>query len=320
MPIKKILNLIIKNLHLKIISFILASIVFLAVHSYNNNEVIQNIDVHISLSIPQNYMIINKIPGKVSFLVKGSVSEIEELKKQNINLNIKIKGSKTILLSDYTVPKLEKMKIIQIIPKTLDIVIEKVMEKKVPIQFNVINELPAGYKYEKKPSLNKKYVTVIGPQSSVELLKKVYSEPLNQASIIGSESKILKLKLESPLIKFKDMREVSVSYKITEEYITKEMKELNINFLNCEMDKYNIIPLKDKVKLIVNMPYSLKNKFQPVDFLVYADLRNCEKFEYLTSIKLSVALPHKKITVKYLIPDTVILKKLKQKNKIKKEK
>jgi hypothetical protein len=254
-------------------------------------------------------MVVNKIPRKVSILVKGSLSEIKKIKKENISLPIHLKNSKTIILNEYSISEFKNVNIIQIIPKTIDIVIEEVVEKKVPIQFNVINEIPAGYQYKKKPVLNKQFVTIIGPKSSIDLLNKVYSEPLNQATIIGSESKILKLKLESSLLRFKNTREVSVSYKIVEEFITKEMKNLKIKFLNCDLDKNGIVALKNKVKLVVKMPYSLKNKFTDSDFFVYADLKNCSNFEYLTPIKLSIAVPHKKISTKYIIPSTIILKK-----------
>jgi hypothetical protein len=314
MLIKTIYNLLIKNLHLKIISIVLAFVVFLAVHIYNNKEVIQSLDINLSLSLPENNMVVNKIPGKVAILLKGPLSEIKKIKKENISLPIHLKKSKTIILNEYNIPEFKNIKVIQIIPKTIDIVIEEVAEKKVPIQFNVINEVPAGYKYKMKPKLNKKFVTVIGPKSSVDLLNKVYSEPLNQATIIGSESKILKLKLESSLLRFKNTREVSVSYKIVEEFITKEMENLKIKFLNCDLEKKGIKALKSKVKLVVKMPYSLKNKFNDSDFFVYADLNNCSNFEYLTPIKLSIAVPHKKISVKYIIPDTVILKKLHKKD------
>lgn len=316
MLIKTFYNLIIKNLHLKIISIILAFIVFLAVHIYNNKEVIQSLDIDLSLSLPKNSIVVNKIPRKVSILVKGSLSEIKKIKKENISLPIHLKESKTIILNEYNISEFKNIDMIQIIPKTIDIVIEKVVEKKVPIQFNIINEIPAGYKYKEKPKLNKKFVTVIGPKSSIDLLNKVYSEPLNQANIIGSESKILKLKLESSLLRFKDIREVSVSYKAVEEFITKEMKNLKIKFLNCDLEKNGIVALKNKVKLVVKMPYSLKNKFADDDFFIYADLKNCSNFEYLTSIKLSIAVPHKKISTKYIIPDTVILKKLHKKENI----
>ncbi len=313
MLIKTVYNLLIKNLHLKIISVVLAFIVFLAVHMYNNKEVIQSLDINLSLSLPENSMVVNKIPRKVAILVKGPLSEIKKIKKENISLPVHLEESKTIILNEYNISEFKNINIIQIIPKTIDIVIEEVAEKKVPIQFNIINEVPAGYKYKKKPELNKKFVTVIGPKSSVDLLKKVYSEPLNQATIIGSESKILKLKLESSLLRFKNTREVSVSYQLVEEFITKEMKNLNIKFLNCDLEKNGIKALKSKVKLVVRMPYSLKNKFNDSDFFVYADLKNCSKFEYLTSVKLSIAVPHKKITTKYIIPDTVILKKIHKK-------
>jgi len=314
MLIKTIYNLLIKNLHLKIISVILAFIVFLAVHINNNKEVIQSLDIDLSLSLPKNNMIVNKIPRKVSVVLKASLTEIKRIKKENIVLPIKLKKSQTIILNEYNIPELKDVSVIQILPKTIDFVIEKIVEKEVPIQFNTVNELPAGYRYKKKPRLNDKFVTVIGPKSSIDLLKKVYTEPLNQAEIIGSESKILKLKLESSLLRFKNKRETSVSYEIIEEYTTKEMKEIKVKFLNCELDKNNIKPLKDTVKLVVKMPYSLKDKFPQNDFFVYADLKDCSKFEYLTSIKLSVAVPHKKILVKYIIPDTIILKKLHKKD------
>ena len=94
MLIKTIYNLIIKNLHLKIISIILAFIVFLAVHIYNNKEVIQSLDIDLSLSLPKNSMVVNKIPRKISILVKGSLSEIKKIKKENISLPIHLKESK----------------------------------------------------------------------------------------------------------------------------------------------------------------------------------------------------------------------------------
>jgi YbbR domain-containing protein len=310
MLIKTIYNLLIKNLHLKIISIILAFIVFLSVKVYNNKEVIQNIDVNLSLSIPNNNILVNIVPAKVSIVVKGSLSEIKRIKEKNISLPIKIQQSKTIILTDYNIPELKDMEIIQVLPKTIDFVIEKIASKEIPIQFNTINELPAGYKYQKKPVLNKKTVIVEGPKSSIDLLDKVYTEPLNQSIIVGSESKILKLKLENSLLKFKETREVSISYSIIEEYITVEFQHIKVEFLNCNLEKNDIKPLKDEVKLTIKMPYSLKDKYSKNDFFISANLKNCENFESLTPIKLTSSLPHQKISLKYISPDTIILKKL----------
>jgi YbbR domain-containing protein len=302
-------NFLIKNIHLKIISLILAFVVFLSVHVYSNKNVLQSIDIGISLSIPSDMMVVNRPPAKISVLVKGSLSDIKKIMKKNISIPIKLEKSETIVIKDTNLPEMAGLKIIGIMPQSIDFIIEKIKTKKVPIQFNTINELPAGYKYEVKPHLTQKTVVVEGPESSINLLEKVYSQPLDQSKILGSESKILKLKLESPLLKFKNQREVSVNYKIIEEYITKEINNVKIKLLNCDLNKEGITALKKEVKLVVKMPYSLKDKYHNNDFFVYADLKDCSEYEYLTQIKLLTEVPHPKIIPQYISPDTIILKR-----------
>ena len=309
MVIKTVFNLLTKNLFLKILSLCIAFVIFLGVQLTNSKEVIQNLELDISYSIPENHMIVNKVTRKVSVVVKGSLKKIEQLKKERPSLPLVVDKSKTIFINDSKMSELKGLNIVEIIPKNIDVVIEEIISKEVAIQFNIINELPAGYKYEAKPKLNKKLATIIGPKSSVDLLEKVYSEPLNQSSIIGSESKLLKLKLENSNLRFKNDREISVSYKIVEEYINKEIKDIDVKFLNCDLDKHKIKPLKNKVTILVKLPYSLKDKFSKKHYFIYADLKRCSEFKRLTEIKLSPATPHRKILIKYISPDTIILKK-----------
>jgi len=316
MVIKTVFNLLTKNLFLKILSLGIAFVIFLGVHLTNSKEVIQNLELDVSYSIPENYMIVNKVSRKISVVVKGSLKKIEQLKKENGSIPLVIDKSKTIFLNDKNMSELKGLNIVEIIPKSIDVVIEEIVSKDVPIQFNTINELPAGYNYELKPKLSKKFVSVTGPRSSIDLLEKVYSEPLNQSKIIGSESKLLKLKLENSNLKLKNDREISVSYKLVEEYVDKEIKDIDVKFLNCDLEKQKIQPLKNKVTILVKLPYSLKDKFSKKHYFIYADLKKCNEFKRLTEIKLSPATPHRKILIKYISPDTIILKKETKKIKI----
>ena len=59
----------------------------------------------------------------------------------------------------------------------------------------------------------------------------------------------------------------------------------------------------------MRMVKSLASEIKTSDIKVYADLKNCKDYKSITEISLSVVSSYDKVKIKYVNPDTIVLKK-----------
>ncbi|MBN2694318.1 hypothetical protein JXR93_06615 [bacterium] len=300
----------IKNFGLKIFSVIFAFLIFLMVQISQSKEVIESVKIKLSLSIPENYILGNDIPEEISLLVKGPKKNIRDFEKKRSSIFFDVENSKIITIQKDNFGELDRIEIIKIIPESINVSIEKRIDKIVPITLNTINDLPEGVQYQKKPTIKPEQVTITGPQSYVSLIESVYTEPFNQKNISESgDSTILKLKKESSFISFKDIQAIKVSYKIEETTPKKEFENIEIEFLNCNLEKTLLIPLKRSINIIAKAPYSTINKISAKDFKAYADLKDCDKIKHSKNYDISVTVTSDLVKIEHIIPDSVIINK-----------
>ena len=305
--INNIKNIIFNNILLKIVSIIFAVIVFFVIHISLNETVIKTVKVTPSLKIPTDSLLTSKLP-EISIILKASKTIIENISNKRLSLTLEADRSNQFVITKKLFPELKDIEVIQILPERVSVVVEKVIEKKVPIVLNTINQLPKGYIYKKTPALKLKEVTIKGPLSYVSVIDKIYTEPLNQNKIVNTTFKLLNLKVDK-FIQVNEPKPIKVEFKIEEQIVKKEFKGLKIIFINCEMKKYGIEPMRDKIDLFVEYPYSLDRKLQTKDFYVYADLKGCNKFKSITDLQLITTSFYNNVEIKYASPDTIIVKK-----------
>lgn len=299
----------IKNFGLKIFSVIFAFLIFLMVQISQSKEVIESVKVKISLSIPENYILGNDIPEDISLLVKGPKKNIQNFEKKNSSIYFDVENSKVINIQKDKFSELDIIEIIKIIPESINVSIEKRVEKTVLILLNTINDLPEGVQYSKKPTVKPEVITITGPQSYVSLIESIYTEPFNQKNIENSESTIVKLKKESSLISFKDAQVAKISYKTEEITLKKEFENIEIEFLNCNLEKSSITPLKRSINIIAKAPYSTMNKISAKNFKAYVDLKDCDKIKTSKNYDISATVTSDLVNIEYIIPDSVIINK-----------
>jgi len=303
-------NLIFNNFTLKVFSILFAFLIFIAIHLAQNKRVIQVIKLKVSLSIPENYVLTSDLPEEVSILVNGRKSSVSKYNKKNLSLLLETNTSKIVQITKDIIPEFNEFNVVQITPSSVNINIEKLVEKKVKIILSSINDLPEGYEYKQKPTIQPQEINILGPQSYINLIEHVYTVSFDQKNIVDTNHSMLKVKAGSNLVKFKDnINIVKVDYDIIEKKVKKEFTDIPIQFLNCELDKNKITPLKKTVNFTTQIPFSILQTTGIENFSVYVDLTDCNKFKKIFTKDISVVSINDKVDIEYISPDSIVFEK-----------
>ena len=304
----RVFKFLFSNLILKGVSFIFAITIFIVIHLSLSEKIIKTIKITPSLTVPSGFLLTSELP-EISIIIQAPKNLVKNLSKEDLTLNLSTEKSNQFLITKKMFPQLKDTKIIQILPEKINVIVEKIIKKSVPIVLNKTNQLPKGYSYQTPPKLEFNTVSITGPQSYINSIDKLYTEPLDQNKIVGTTFKLLNYKFVDQFIEIENKKPIKVSFEVKEQLVKKEFKKLPIIFINCEMKKFNIEPMKEEIDLFVEFPYSLSNKLKRKDFYVYADLKGCNKFKSITNVQLITTSFYNKVLIKYSNPDSVILKR-----------
>jgi len=167
---------------------------------------------HLELNYPDYFRIIpstNKVYVEVLGKAKDLIFLASRKKSLEINIEPQRVGNLSIILKDFfTFPN--EVKIIRIYPETLNVIIEKVVQKRREVKVNLIGKLKEGY-FIDSIIVEPKFVDVIASESQSLNIPYIQTEDID----ISNRFKTFEIKV--PLKKFFDDIKIipeSVSVKI----------------------------------------------------------------------------------------------------------
>jgi YbbR domain-containing protein len=196
-----------KNLGLKIVSVVLAFVLWLVVSGPRREPVRERLfTVPLSLvSIPPRLVITTEIPGSVAVRVRGRNSDLRNLAQQNLEVPVDLKwiqkaGEAEITLRPQVINIPPELEVISITPNKVRFRIEELRQRTIPIRPFLVGDPPLEYvigEATTEPSV----ALISGPAPQVMNLSEVTTERIIMTGRTGTFSMTVGVVTDSPLVR-----------------------------------------------------------------------------------------------------------------------
>jgi YbbR domain-containing protein len=287
------------NFAWKLLSLFVAFGIWFVVMSSNSIELPK--EVALDLDLPSGLVVANDVPDRVNFRLSGSKFFLRTV--ANSLDTIKIDLTKAKAGPSYY--KIEKeaihlpigVKILSISPSTINLVLEPVEHRSVPVEVVEKNEVPNGYRLVRLAAMPKN-VRIKGPRNAVEKISAVRSEPVDLADIPASLKWEVGVKAPAPNIVFDEEIEPKVSVEV-------EPTGSNFRVAGVPLKvntKRSFTAKPEKVALYVNCPPNLIKTLTPERVKAYVDVADTRAGVYVREVKAELPPGVKLVRV---VPDRV---------------
>jgi len=256
----KIHSLLFSNFYLKILSVIIAILLWFFVIGKSKNEM--GLDATLEFKgIPQNVTIVNNIPTTIHVRLKGSSTLLRPLTEKRplftIDLsNVKM-GENVILLEKKDLKNIPLgVEVIDISPVTITVILDKLIERHLPVLLKTTGTLPRGYQIS-ETKIEPEKVLARGTKSYLQEIDAIFTNPVNLNTIKGNATREVTLSFDPKRLKFIDPLTVKVFINISEERTQRSIKGIRINFINKPATIKRISYSNYFVDLLVNSPQNM---------------------------------------------------------------
>ncbi|MCO5141675.1 MAG: CdaR family protein [Oligoflexia bacterium] len=296
------MNILFHNLGWKILSFVVAFVIWFIVMSSNAIEMTK--EVNLELALPNELVVSNEIPKIVSFRLSGSKFFLRTVANSLDNLKIDLTNAK----AGPTYYRIEKdslhlpigVKVLSISPSTINPVLSPVDRRSVPVDVITRNSVPNGYRVVKIQATPKN-VRIKGPKNVVEKISVIKSQAIDLTDIPASLKWDIPLATGHPNIVFDEETEPKISIEV--EPTGSNFRVAGVPLQINSSRSFTVNP--DKVALYVNCPPNLIRTLTPDKVKAYVDMPETKAGVYVREVK--VELP-KGVKLVRTVPDRVQVK------------
>jgi len=256
----KIQSLLFSNFYLKILSVIIAILLWFFVIGKSKNEM--GIDAPLEFKgIPQDVTIVNNIPAAIHVRLKGSSTLLRPLTEKkplfNIDLSHAKMGETVILLEKKDLKNIPLgVEVIDISPVAITVILDKLIEKRLPVAVKTSGTLPRGYQLS-EARIEPENVLARGTKSYLQEIDTIFTNPINLSTIKGNATREVTLSFDPKRLKFIDPLTVKIFISISEERSQRSIKGIRINFINKPPTIKRISYSNYFVDLLVNSPQNM---------------------------------------------------------------
>jgi len=296
----RLLKLVTTNLGTKLISIVIALVLWVIVLGSRNDEIVK--EVPLEVVTPSDIVPSNEIPDRVAFRLTGPkafLRAISDRREEPIRVNL-ANAKPGLVTYKFMLDNIGHMpigvKVISISPAVIPIKLEYLKRREIPVRIEVRGTVPDGLKVSQM-SIQPDHVRIKGAETRVDAVSEVSTLPIDLSVVrqsIDREAALdlsrLGLQLDGPLPRIIiDMDSTSANFKI---------KNVDIRVLTSY--KFDLEEKTVTVHIRAN-PRDLKSVDRNHVFAV-VDLRGKPKGQYTVPIK--VTLPENIFLVKVL-PESV---------------
>ncbi len=188
-------KLLFENLSLKIVAFLLSIVLWIFVTSRGQSEISLDVPVEFK-NIPSGFEIVNYSIKKVTLNIKGHERLINNLKPTDIKVYIDLstskKGKNIIYLTRNDIRMPGGMRVSNINPSSVEVVIEETKRKIVKVIPVITGEIPRGF-YVKSINVSPATVEIEGRKTEVSKINRIRTEPLDISGLNETHTQTLKL-------------------------------------------------------------------------------------------------------------------------------
>jgi len=275
-----------------LLSLILAIGLWAYIMGEESIEVAEN--VALQIKTPEGLTVVNKSEKMVTMTVSVPKNIVGILERQPIAVEHTIvdvveTGMFSFDLKAQDVKRPSALiKVKQIVPERIVVTIDKVINKRLPIVANLINEPAAGYKVDKDAlQIDPNAVLVSGAQSVLEKTDFILTEPIDTIGRIRSFRKKANLEVSSDY-EILNPSLIDVFVPLFEAFAQKEFKDVSIRLLNNPKRMADVTLAPDKVTFTLRGPGKAIESLDASKLLAYVDIVQLEVGKYKLPLQLTL--------------------------------
>lgn len=170
-----------ENWFLKLISLVFAMMLWFFVMGERRQEIGFTVPLNL-VNIPEGLMVANEVPNLVDVRVSGPRTVLMNLSPQDISISVDLKDLKPGVTSfkrlDERLNIPSALKVTRLSPSYIDVKLERIRQKKVPVKVLLQGEPPEGYRLG-KVTASPGQVVVQGAESELKDVGEVATEPVD---------------------------------------------------------------------------------------------------------------------------------------------
>jgi len=206
-----------KNWLLKLLSLIFALVLWFFVMGEQKLEVGYVVPLELK-NVPQGMMVANDVPSLVDVRISGPRTVLMNLKPSDISLSVDLKdlqpGVTTFKRLEERLNLPSALKVTRLSPSFVDVKLDRVKEKAVPVRPVFSGTLPRNYKISSLTVVPEK-VVVRGAESELKDVNEVSTEPVDVSDVQESFTLMAPLNYRGKYTSLKDDRAVEVEVTVT---------------------------------------------------------------------------------------------------------
>ncbi len=245
------------NLAIKLLSFFFALFLWYFVVGADKVDMKIVVPVEI-LNVPSGLVIANQFKSQLEVTVSGPRSIIRGLENQRfsraVDLSKAMPGTIVINNQPADIPLPRGIDILRIQPSHVNLLIDILIDRTIPIKPLIVGEPAHGYKIT-VVSLEPETIVISGPKTILADLDHLTTEPIDVDKLTGNFVKQVKLALVQTLIDLIGEPVVMAKVYIQEKTEVKVLRSIHIEAINTNDQKFRLIP--EKVEIKVEAPVSL---------------------------------------------------------------
>jgi YbbR domain-containing protein len=268
----KIFKRIVQNWHIKLLSVVLAGILWVYVNSIQEAERFLSVPIEIK-NISENYLVSNELPEFAQLVLRGREEYLSLINEGEVTAYIDLEQNsvgearKIVKVDRREIPRGVSIK--EIVPRLIDVRLEEAFRKKVKVVPVIVADLPEGYSFVDF-SVDPETVEIQGPESILQNTSAVYTEEINIRSLTETTVIDASLEIERDKLTLVDEQSVNVKITIKEEFTLKRVDSVLIYPLNLSEGLVADITGQE-VSALVRIPQRLERDFREKQVYAYVD-------------------------------------------------
>jgi len=266
------------NWHVKLISLLLAFILWVYVEGLEEKERFVSLPLEVR-NVPTGFMVSGDVPDYVNVVFKGKESSFTGINWNQLKAYIDLQNNSrghikgVTKVDEHLLPHGVSVK--EITPRVIEIQIEKVLSKKVEVVPVIVGKLPYGYNYS-DIDIQPQKVTIQGPASVVESINSVTTEEINISRLTENTITEVNVSLPDKKISFLGSEKVKVKIDVVEEFVVKKIDGVEVKVIGLD-DKYKASILENTVTALLKIPKRMDQNQIKEKIEIYVELSDIEK-------------------------------------------
>lgn len=282
----KPLSILTDNAGTKLVSILIAVILWIVVLGSRTVEVTKEVPIEIVTN--EDVMVANELPDRVSFRISGPKAFIRTLlDRRDPPIRVNLQGAKpgavTYRLFSDSLRVPIGVKVLSVNPNALVVNLEQMRTKMIPVKIETRGVLPEGYKLISIESVPPQ-VKVRGPKSKIQTVTEIYTLPIDLTDLKQGFQKAIPL----------DVSRANVELEGQPPEIKAEIKPVSANFKvkNVTIRVLSHLKYRVREKTVTVLVRSSQEVMKTLDHsTVFAEVDLRDRAKGVYEIKPKVSLP-----------------------------